>query len=73
MKRLLLVAIPMALAACASTPDTPDAQSAEAREPKAYRTGSNIPMRDGDLGPAVKGGDVPSVKPVAAPASRGGG
>ena len=70
MKRLLLVALPMALVACASTPDT---ESAEAREPKAYRTGSNIPMRDGDLGPAVKGGDVPSVKPITAPASRGGG
>ena len=44
MKKLFLAAIALALAACASTPDTP-AQSSSAQAEKAYRTGSNIPIK----------------------------
>jgi len=65
MKRLFLAALPMALVACAATPDT---ESAEPRDAKAYRTGSNIPMRDEDIGPAVK-----TIRSGPQPASRGAG
>ncbi|MEP7328274.1 MAG: hypothetical protein ABI777_03605 [Betaproteobacteria bacterium] len=43
-KQLLLAALPLVLAACASsnTPPTP----IEVREERVYRTGSNLPMRD---------------------------
>ena len=65
MRRLFLAAVALALVACASTPDT---QSAESRE-ATYRTGSNIPVRDGGIGPAVKSGEVPTVKVPPQPKS----
>ena len=43
-KHLLLVVLPMLLAACAST-DTPSSSNAS-RDERVYRTGSNVPVRD---------------------------
>ena len=42
-KQLLVVVLPILLAACASTEPTPTSAS---REERVYRTGSNLPMRD---------------------------
>ncbi len=42
-KQLLTAVIPFLLAACASTDPTPASAS---REERAYRTGSNLPVRD---------------------------
>ena len=43
MKFLVVIALPILLAGCA-TPDS----TGEAREQKVYRTGSNIPTKDTD-------------------------
>lgn len=45
---LLLAASALLLSACASSPNssTTSSPSAEVREERAYRTGSNLPVRD---------------------------
>jgi hypothetical protein len=56
-KKLLLTCCLLACAGCATTPD----QSAEPREQRAYRTGSNLPVRDGGVSPDVTTVDPASV------------
>jgi hypothetical protein len=48
--KLVLMLCVLACAGCATTPD----QSAEPREQRAYRTGSNLPVRDGSVSPDTK-------------------
>lgn len=70
----LCVAVVLLGSACAETPD----KSANAREPKEYRTGSNIPVRDHssvvnvtDVDPAVVRSAVESQPPhVPVPVGR---
>jgi len=47
---LLVVFFGLACAGCATTPD----QTAEPREQRVYRTGSNLPVRDGTVSPDTK-------------------
>lgn len=50
MTKLVLMLCVLACAGCATTPD----QTAESREQRAYRTGSNLPVREGSVSPDVK-------------------
>ena len=63
-RMLAAIAAVAALASCASTPD----QTAEIYQGKQYRTGSNIPVHDGDLPNEAK-----VVKPDAVPIFKGPG
>jgi hypothetical protein len=56
-KQLLLLLCVLASAGCATTPD----QTAEPREERAYRTGSNLPVREGSVSPDVKTVDPSSI------------
>ena len=57
MTKLVLMLCALACAGCATTPD----QSAEPREQRAYRTGSNLPVRDGTASPDEKTIDPASI------------
>jgi hypothetical protein len=48
--KLVLMLCALACAGCATTPD----QAAEPREQKAYRTGSNLPVREGGVSPDTR-------------------
>ena len=50
MTKLVLMLCALACASCATTPD----QAGEPREQRAYRTGSNLPVREGSVSPDVK-------------------
>jgi len=54
--KLVLMLCVLAFAGCATTPD----QTAEPRE-RAYRTGSNLPVREGSVSPDVKTVDPATV------------
>lgn len=57
MTKLVLMLCVLACAGCATTPD----QTAEPREQRAYRTGSNLPTREGSVSPDVKTVDPASL------------
>jgi len=48
--KLVLMLSVLACAGCATIPD----QTGEPREQRAYRTGSNLPTREGSVSPDVK-------------------
>ncbi len=45
MKQSFLAALALALVACASAPESSSRTSASAQPERAYRTGSNIPLK----------------------------
>lgn len=68
MKTLILIVASVLVAGCATAPD-----SGEPREQKTYRTGSNIPVRDDNAGPAKSGTMQPGQLPPNIQTPRGGG
>jgi hypothetical protein len=48
--KLVLMLCVLVCAGCATTPE----QASEAREQRAYRTGSNLPVREGSVSPDTK-------------------
>jgi outer membrane lipoprotein SlyB len=68
MHRYLAVAVAIALAGCASTPDKSATTSQAPREEKEYRVGSRIPVRDASAVTASPTGSVdPSTLRTGAP------
>jgi hypothetical protein len=55
--KLVLMLCALACAGCATTPD----QTADSHEERAYRTGSNLPVRAGSVSPDVTTVDPASV------------
>lgn len=70
MNRLILVAVALALTACASQPSgtSSTAQSAQPREEKEFRTGSRIPVRDTTTSSPTTTMDASAMSPGVPPA-----